>query len=77
MRPVWFGPKAVGYGVGPISWQGWLATFVVVAAIAGLRFFFHPQSFGLPTWSKPAATAVLVVAYLLLTFLTYGNEDRG
>ena len=77
MRPIWFGPKAVGYGMGPTSWQGWLATLTVIAAVAGLRFFFHPQALGLPAWSKPAATAGIVIPYLLLAFLTYGNDDEA
>ena len=77
MRPVWFGPKTAGYGIGPRSWQGWLTTFAVMATVAGLRFFFHPQAFGLPVWSKPAATAVVAAAYLFVAFWTYGNEDGG
>jgi len=29
----WFGPKRVGYGYGPRTWQGWLITIIVVIII--------------------------------------------
>jgi hypothetical protein len=32
-RP-WFGPKRVGYGIRPQTWQGWLVVVVPAAAIA-------------------------------------------
>lgn len=32
----WFGPKIVGYGISPRSWQGWLATALFVAGLIGL-----------------------------------------
>jgi hypothetical protein len=32
-RRPWFGPKRVGYGIRPQTWQGWLVTVAVVAVI--------------------------------------------
>ena len=29
----WFRPKRFGYGLEPISWEGWLATLVFIAAL--------------------------------------------
>ncbi len=31
-RP-WFGPKRIGYGIRPVTWQGWVIVLAVVAAI--------------------------------------------
>lgn len=31
-RP-WFGPKRVGFGIRPQTWQGWLVTLTTVAAL--------------------------------------------
>jgi hypothetical protein len=31
-RP-WFGPKRVGFGLRPQTWQGWLIVFAVCAAV--------------------------------------------
>jgi hypothetical protein len=31
----WFRPKRFGYGAVPVTWQGWLLTFVSAAVIAG------------------------------------------
>ena len=32
-RRPWFGAKRIGFGLRPLSWQGWLLTVVYVAAI--------------------------------------------
>jgi hypothetical protein len=29
----WFGPKRIGIGFRPQTWQGWLITLIVVCAI--------------------------------------------
>lgn len=34
-KPQWFRPKAIGWGLTPISWQGWIYTALWVAAISG------------------------------------------
>jgi hypothetical protein len=34
-KPTWFRPKAIGWGLVPISWQGWLYTAAWGSAIAG------------------------------------------
>ncbi len=31
-RP-WFGPKRMGFGISPQTWQGWLVTLLVVVVI--------------------------------------------
>lgn len=31
-RP-WFGPKRIGFGIRPVTWQGWVVTVVAVAVI--------------------------------------------
>lgn len=33
MNKYWFRSKRLGYGFTPISWEGWLATLVLVALI--------------------------------------------
>ena len=33
----WFGPKRVGWGLRPTSWQGWVLLLVVVAAFVLVR----------------------------------------
>lgn len=34
-KPQWFRPKAIGWGLTPIKWQGWAYTLLWAAAIAG------------------------------------------
>jgi hypothetical protein len=32
-RRPWFGPKRIGWGLRPQTWQGWLATLLIIAAL--------------------------------------------
>jgi hypothetical protein len=32
-RPAWFGPKRVGFGVRPQTWQGWLVVLGIAATV--------------------------------------------
>jgi hypothetical protein len=38
-RP-WFGPKKFGFGVTPISWEGWVCTLLVILAFTGIVVLF-------------------------------------
>jgi hypothetical protein len=71
--PQWFGPKTVGYGIGPRSWQGWLATAIFVVAVIGSSFV-KPESVGLPHWTRAAFIGILLLAYLGLAAATYGED---
>lgn len=33
----WFGPKRVGFGLRPQTWQGWVVVILVVAAVIVVR----------------------------------------
>jgi hypothetical protein len=39
-RP-WFGPKRIGYGLRPQTWQGWTIVLVLAAAAIGAGFLLH------------------------------------
>lgn len=36
MSKPWFGPRKFGFGLTPVSWEGWVCTFLVVAVFTGL-----------------------------------------
>lgn len=40
-RRPWFGPRRIGFGVGPRTWQGWLIVAVPTAAIVVLAILGH------------------------------------
>lgn len=69
----WFGPKVTGYGTGPQSWQGRLASAIVVAIVVSLAFV-DVKALGFPLWSKLAAMAAVVAAFLVLVWATYSEE---
>lgn len=35
LHPVreWFGAKRIGWGISPHTWEGWVATFAIAAAL--------------------------------------------
>jgi hypothetical protein len=33
----WFGPKRFGWGWRPVSWEGWLATFLCVTIVIAVN----------------------------------------
>ena len=70
----WFGPKTMGFGISPASWQGWLITLLLLAAIIGSRYV-KPESFGLPHWARAAAIGGLIVLYLLVAWRTYDADS--
>lgn len=35
MSKPWFGPRKFGFGWTPVSWEGWICTFLVVAVFTG------------------------------------------
>jgi|GEM_PF-480041 len=41
-KQAWFGPKRVGYGYSPRTWQGWLIIIVfIIIVILVTRFVVH------------------------------------
>jgi hypothetical protein len=64
-RP-WFGPRRHGWGLTPISWQGWVLTGAYVAAVFALAIFVAtPQP-----WIFWTLLVLATVGYFLIAFLT-------
>ena len=40
-RRPWFGPKRIGFGLRPQTWQGWLIMAVFIAAVVILAIVIH------------------------------------
>jgi hypothetical protein len=77
MKPGWFGPKRVGVGVSPKSWQGW-AVIVVLTALLILahRYCSRPLQVatGLPGPLVNAGLAVWLAVLLGIAALTYVDD---
>ena len=56
----WFGPKTVGYGIGPTGWQGWVVSVLVVAVAVGAALVMARMP-AVPRWI-PLAVMVLDLA---------------
>jgi hypothetical protein len=65
MRKAWFRHKTIGYGVTPMSWEGWLCVLGLVAAITATTVLTGDPS----PWKSGAATVVRLRADLGLTWL--------
>jgi hypothetical protein len=66
----WFGPKRLGVGISPRSWQGWLVTLGFAAGMLALPRLAH----GASTWMF-AGIAVLFALFGVIVALTYKADD--
>jgi len=70
-KTAWFGPKRVGFGVQPTSWQGWLLT----AAFAGLMVAFQSLP-SIPLDRKAIGCFILITGYAAVVMLSYSPGDN-
>ncbi len=68
-RP-WFGPKRYGWGLTPVSWQGWLATGAYVAVVLVLAATLAESQ----PWIFWTLLVLATVALILVAILT---RDKG
>jgi len=66
-QKAWFGPRRVGWGLSPASYEGWVTTAVAVAAIIGLAAAGRHDR-----W-----IALLVVILLLIVVFLKGTSPGG
>jgi hypothetical protein len=64
-RP-WFGPRRYGWGLTPVSWEGWLLTAAYTAAVFALAITLAtPQP-----WIFWTLLVLATAVYFLIAFLT-------
>lgn len=70
----WFGPKIVGYGPAPKSWEGWIVTIVWLVSLISIILYLHSiNSLSIIN----IAIVIILAAIIILTVaaLTYGSEE--
>ncbi|MEQ7874133.1 hypothetical protein ABDK56_09020 [Sphingomonas sp. ASV193] len=68
--PEWFAPRRRGIGTGvPISWQGWLLSLALIAAL-GLAYWMFGNN-------NPKALAILVPAILIYVIIAARTTKGG
>jgi hypothetical protein len=77
-RP-WFAKRQFGYGYGPSTWQGWLATalFLVIFVGTGKFASFAFSHYHLPYEWVFAAIALLFVWLGLFLWIVYTHREIG
>ena len=76
----WFGPKRIGWGASPRSWQGWVATIIsIVLMIATV--FIAPRLASIFEVQRVraiigVAIVVEIAAFLLVVWATYDPNAR-
>jgi len=68
MEP-WFGPKRIGWGARPVTWQGWLVTVAYLGGIAAVVLLLR----GTDPTLLVATVVALTAIYLLIIWVTYGD----
>ena len=69
----WFGPKIVGWGPAPKSWEGWVVTVVWLASLVLTLLYLH----SINSLYIVNIAIVIVIAAIILLFvaaLTYGSD---
>ena len=62
----WFGRKRFGWGLRPISWQGWLLTIAYVVIVVTLGATLASKQ----GWLFATSFAIATALYLLIAYLT-------
>ena len=71
----WFGPKVLGIGIGPRSWEGWLTVLIFCAGDALIAKWlpFGTHDADVKRWT---ALGAWVLLFLVVVVLTYGKNRR-
>jgi hypothetical protein len=68
MTKYWFKPKSYGYGMMPISWEGWLVTLIFVGILAlsaySNQMFLYPRPEEIASFLID--TGILTALFLIL-----------
>jgi len=68
----WFGPKFVGIGIGPRSWEGWVATALFALGVLGFARLNRLLHLG--PWPMVIAGVAWIVLYAAVVGLTYRSD---
>ena len=65
----WFGPKRIGWGPRPVTWQGWLLTAAMVGGVIAAARTLARTDIALFV----VVFIAIVAVYLLIAWVTYGD----
>ncbi len=71
-RTRWFGPRRIGFGIGPRAWQGWAATAVLIVATFAVGY-----AVDLDEMTRRLLHAAILIAFFATVVLTYGADTDG
>ena len=73
MSRFWFRPKTYGYGVTPVTWEGWavVVAYIAVVLTVVLRLIGHDHTFT----TQLSAIAVIAAATGVMVFVSSQKTD--
>ena len=74
MSQYWFKPKKYGYGVFPITWQGWIATLCLCFMIFVAVYADLPFGSARGPSLKELARYALDITFLVFLFLLFSKD---
>ncbi|MGI8858518.1 MAG: hypothetical protein ACR2JW_22490 [Thermomicrobiales bacterium] len=66
----WFGPKILGWGWRPLTWQGWLISVILIALLIGVRIGVGKSALAF------ALMLVIIFIFALVALITGGRPGR-
>ncbi|MGO9387583.1 MAG: hypothetical protein ACLPWD_05980 [Methanobacterium sp.] len=71
VKEPWFGKKRIGWGPAPRTWQGWIATLIMLLIVIIDFAYFRRSVITIIIF------IVTVVGFLIIAFLTSGNPETN
>lgn len=69
----WFGPKRFGIGAAPASWQGWVATALLILAVIADHDVPYAR-WCWPGWAHQSGSVAALIIFLIVVWLTYSRD---
>ncbi len=78
MAKGWFGPKTIGWGISPKSWQGWVVSLAILLGVAASTRWLVPALSEMWGVDRIPITAIAVGAWIaiygVIIWLTYEKK---
>ena len=63
-KKLWFGKKIIGWGLRPVSWEGWVVTLIFLIVVVLDFVYFRKNTFSITIF------ILVVIVFVAIAFLT-------
>jgi MFS superfamily sulfate permease-like transporter len=78
IKEPWFGKKRIGWGIRPITWQGWMLSLIFLVIIIGLSLLVLVNYNYV--WQLESINLLVIFVFILIAYMTTDkintNKDK-